>query len=965
MTPAKANKPSVLSDAQRGLIEERKDDASVQELWQTLDTQLRLNIGNSLKCGICLSTMTNPVRTPCVHAFCKDCIHASLMSGNKKCPECNTAITKRGLQPFGYLADLSDAYKTSLREFGMVPTTYNPNFTTMTQKVSSQDGDDEVSPQGQLDRLDAAMTWQQKALPFLPHVSQMQKSENEQVVAANHKACSIFLVRNELPTTQEVQEEAREQQWADDDWDQQQSEEDNQPDEFLTAEDETRRSRSRRVSFLPGRPTLINKRATPATVETAGNTSISDDAITPRQTNVTIAEESPSPDPFEAALSPIQVKYSQQPLTETPASTAAATAVAARQGSQPLSMPTPSPYRPDEKLPLKTPHESDNTIAATVTGPPTNTFSMPTPTPERIVQRSEITGMMEDSFGALHLLPGNQNLRNDTQTQDDDDDKENDDDDDKTKSFEVLSDHSFSNSISSPHSLSTEAAVTVTAPPIKDSANEPTQAAGTIEDVKMVHNEDNTDGKTDEETHMGDTSNNTRIVATGPGRSWNVGDIINVQPRTWPGVNKLGGVARISKINSDGSYDVTYVLGGKESGVDSVFIAGNDDFEDQQPINERRRRRTDGGELPMHLLQELEAEGFDTTGNRPIKTPKIKKQRIASSKMAPRRASAPRLRDSTNSATRQSCKKKTKSPKLATTPKISKSTHNKQQRLSFGKYSLPQSDIKDFVEVDANYSRILNHAAKNEKVINVVVSSIRPEDVEMLKKLCSKPLVNGTKLRLSDNFGQKSTICILPVDVDKKSGNVSPRLRTVKAMRAALAGIPMVSFEWIEQMAASKDKEVKLPPLVVRSLTVKSYQGSENINSVARLAVAKNRKFLSGVNIFLCGNFPTKQRTDMQILSKEAGAKLLKTPSEVAELLKKGKQPLVVICQNSNISPAPLEKRLRASLEESALQILIVQKDWLFDSISCTKALAPDNFAPPTTRHRLGDDLWKLCCAST
>ena len=95
---------------------------SVASLWQSLDRELRLNIGTSVRCGICLTTVTNPVRTPCVHAFCSDCIQASLLSGNPKCPECNTAITRRGLQPFEYLEDLSNAYKATLREFGFIPT---------------------------------------------------------------------------------------------------------------------------------------------------------------------------------------------------------------------------------------------------------------------------------------------------------------------------------------------------------------------------------------------------------------------------------------------------------------------------------------------------------------------------------------------------------------------------------------------------------------------------------------------------------------------------------------------------------------------------------------------------------------------------------------------------------------------------------------------------------------------------
>eukprot|EP00553_Chaetoceros_curvisetus_P014302 CAMPEP_0204640460 /NCGR_PEP_ID=MMETSP0717-20131115/47385_1 /ASSEMBLY_ACC=CAM_ASM_000666 /TAXON_ID=230516 /ORGANISM="Chaetoceros curvisetus" /LENGTH=45 /DNA_ID= /DNA_START= /DNA_END= /DNA_ORIENTATION= len=43
--------------------------------------------------------------------------------------------------------------------------------------------------------------------------------------------------------------------------------------------------------------------------------------------------------------------------------------------------------------------------------------------------------------------------------------------------------------------------------------------------------------------------------------NFSVGDVVRVQDRTWPGVNKPGGVARISKVhaNSDAGYkyDVT------------------------------------------------------------------------------------------------------------------------------------------------------------------------------------------------------------------------------------------------------------------------------------------------------------------------------------------------------------------------------------------------------------------------
>jgi hypothetical protein len=57
------------------------------------------------------------------------------------------------------------------------------------------------------------------------------------------------------------------------------------------------------------------------------------------------------------------------------------------------------------------------------------------------------------------------------------------------------------------------------------------------------------------------------------------GTIVFVQARTWPGINKPGGVARVTKVHpaaESGSnstkYNVAYVLGGKENQVDESFV---------------------------------------------------------------------------------------------------------------------------------------------------------------------------------------------------------------------------------------------------------------------------------------------------------------------------------------------------------------------------------------------------------
>ena len=58
--------------------------------------------------------------------------------------------------------------------------------------------------------------------------------------------------------------------------------------------------------------------------------------------------------------------------------------------------------------------------------------------------------------------------------------------------------------------------------------------------------------------------------------TFNVGETVNIVARTWPGINKPGGIARVTSIHVDGhstTYDVRYVLGGTERGIDEAFIS--------------------------------------------------------------------------------------------------------------------------------------------------------------------------------------------------------------------------------------------------------------------------------------------------------------------------------------------------------------------------------------------------------
>jgi len=107
-----------------------------------------------------------------------------------------------------------------------------------------------------------------------------------------------------------------------------------------------------------------------------------------------------------------------------------------------------------------------------------------------------------------------------------------------------------------------------------------------------------------------------------------LGTVVRVADRTWPGVNKQGGVARIVKVHAHFDagvkYDVSYVLGGREKMVDSAFVRiqdggtvidkahsvqrerSEDDTDEKTPA--RKSRRVDEKKQVEEWIAKIDAE---------------------------------------------------------------------------------------------------------------------------------------------------------------------------------------------------------------------------------------------------------------------------------------------------------------------------------------------------------------------
>ena len=210
-------------------------------------------------------------------------------------------------------------------------------------------------------------------------------------------------------------------------------------------------------------------------------------------------------------------------------------------------------------------------------------------------------------------------------------------------------------------------------------------------------------------------------------------------------------------------------------------------------------------------------------------------------------------------------------------------------------------------------------------------------------------------------------------------GSLTARTRTLKAMRSALAGIPIVSTDWIRVCGEQNKAMEPSPSMYVRSLPTKtdSLQATKAASHGVSLVAADLHRFtnpklalpLSKMSVYLCGNFSQNKRNDIQIIAKESGGKVLSSLSAVTEKLKSlltnanSNSRVILICDDSssNCIPNALEKDIRAALDHDKTCVMVVSPTWLFDTVSCGSALPATSHEPFAPRAK---ELWKLASES-
>ena len=157
-----------------------------------------------------------------------------------------------------------------------------------------------------------------------------------------------------------------------------------------------------------------------------------------------------------------------------------------------------------------------------------------------------------------------------------------------------------------------------------------------------VMNQNQQAGGSDGTTTSGTNTSSDCGSGSGSDTCFAVGCVVDVQSRTWPGINKPGGTARVKSYDKIArTYCVSYMLGGKEDGVEAQYVSEHSD----EPVT-RKRRQTEITNVPAPVVLAVKSkrkplavvtskEGESNTMKKVKKLKKPKKKKASVSVKSP------------------------------------------------------------------------------------------------------------------------------------------------------------------------------------------------------------------------------------------------------------------------------------------------------------------------------------------
>ena len=224
----------------------------------------------------------------------------------------------------------------------------------------------------------------------------------------------------------------------------------------------------------------------------------------------------------------------------------------------------------------------------------------------------------------------------------------------------------------------------------------------------------------------------------------------------------------------------------------------------------------------------------------------------------------------------------------------------------------------------------------------------------------------------------KTHLCITSASVDKKSkpSNVVSNARTMKVMRSALAGLPILSPLWVNACLSKGEIVAPTGDMSIRTLPRKQTDNDDECEDrfgVTKYAAAFQRgmqtnTLLSRVEVLLCGTYKGSMANDIKGLLQDAGATIITSFSAASRILSamsssEDDKTLVFLCDDSlldrscGISDSLYKQAKKVYDKSEDAKIMAVHFSWLFDCISCATVMPATSYEPIAPRAKA---LWRL-----
>jgi len=313
-------------------------------------------------------------------------------------------------------------------------------------------------------------------------------------------------------------------------------------------------------------------------------------------------------------------------------------------------------------------------------------------------------------------------------------------------------------------------------------------------------------------------------------------------------------------------------------------------------------------------------------------------------------------------------------------PSTKRTSRKKPPPMAVDPSAIESNHDEDIQVADAWQKKKLEEAINNKNLV-AVKSNLGEIDDNLFAYLLRNP-----EMKPAYTVDENTQLCLVPSVENGNEETSVASVRTLKVMLSALRGIPLVTPNWFR--TCYLEKKIVAPQKYLRSLPTKDpviEASGDNICGVTRLAVARSTGKTDGLpfsNLFacLCGGYEGKTKASMQELLEVGGAKILSTSQEVEDKLQEissdsTKGRIVVVCGNAGrgtwsrkngiklATPATRglkdllkQRQEHHPLGDSPALAIIVDSQWVIESVTCAKAMPPNLFEPSIMK-----DLWKLC----